>query len=1030
MYAQEFAHPPKRFYPVPWWTWNGAMDPQVMEIQLRQMLTQGIYEFFIFAEWGLEIPFNEGIWWDRIELTLRRCRELGMKVWIYDDYTWPSGVCAGRVLRDYPATRNVVLAYDRREAKAGEELTMELRGRLLAAQSVNSRGEVRSAEVQAVAGEKGTTLSWRNVGDETRTLIVFSQVVTDEAGSPYAFGAPWTWEQKGYVNTLDAEAIGHFIDLAYQPYVDRYRKYIPETLVGFFTDEPALSHYAAGGLPSLPFTPGLLGMFRRRYGYELEERLASLVTQTGNWRKVRYDYWALVCDLFANAFTRQIREWCDRNGLLFTGHYPGEEMVAINRQYNGDYWASMKWIGIPGLDLLETTTSFEPDFPPISIYSKWQKTLQPRMFNATAKLVTSTARYAGAERVMCEAYGVDPWYRQPEDQKKLTDWMSALGVNLINDNLVPYATHGMRAYSISAKSMLTPWWRYYKRFTDYAARLSQLATGRLQADVAILYPTASSWCGDPETVEWQRMQESLLGCMDGMLREHWDWELLFEAVLDEARVDGGRIEVPNAAFAALVVPGLFALTERTAAKLVEFARQGGLVAVCGQWPTHGTAGKLEVEKALATMRNVRFFADTTAATFRTELGTYLGERLVRAFRVRGGGASSLITAVRKIEGVTLIFAANQSGETVDAEIEVLAPGAVEVWQAETGERFVPPMSGRTLSYDFAPHESLLLAVGAGGTPGLPSLAEHHPRYQKAVREIALEPRWQFSTESDNHLKLRCSVMIDPQREGLERGWQRGDGGGWAASENDCSPVAIESDLPWYWLRAEVDAQYLSAHLAVVMDCTEDVEAVWVNGRPISARVPHALYADANVAFDVTEAFRAGRNVIVAQCRPSRWHSEENGGRWTDRHYLCPVVLTGAFEAHEEGSRHVLRRPTGVQQAGSWHEQGYPHYTGIGSYSQSFTLADGDPAPNRRYWLELGNVRDTAEVVVNGQTVGVKIWHPYRLDITAHVRPGLNQVTVRVANNFGNLLVRSYSGYNTERVPAGLLERARIAVTSV
>ena len=39
--------------------------------------------------------------------------------------------------------------------------------------------------------------------------------------------------------------------------------------------------------------------------------------------------------------------------------------------------------------------------------------------------------------------------------------LSALGVSLINDNLVPYATHGLRAYTISAKSMLTPWWKHY-----------------------------------------------------------------------------------------------------------------------------------------------------------------------------------------------------------------------------------------------------------------------------------------------------------------------------------------------------------------------------------------------------------------------------------------------------------------------------------------------------------------------------------------------------------------------------------------
>jgi hypothetical protein len=454
------------------------------------------------------------------------------------------------------------------------------------------------------------------------------------------------------------------------------------------------------------------------------------------------------------------------------------------------------------------------------------------------------------------------------------------------------------------------------------------------------------------------------------------------------------------------------------------------VAVCGQWPSLGVEGTLDLQKQLSSLKNVRFFTDTTAASFRADIAKFLGERLARAFRVGGAGVSSLITSVRKIEGATFVFLANLSEAPVEAEVEVLAPGSVEVWQPETGERFAPPLSGRKLSYAFAAHESILLAVGAGEGPVLPALAEHHPRYQKPVREIVLEEQWQFATETDNQLKLHCSVMIDPQREGMESGWCRGEGEGWAPSENDCSSVAIDPDLPWYWLKAEVEAEWLAPHLAVVVDCTEDVEAVYVNGRVFHDRTAHPLYADANMAFDVTEGFRKGKNVIVAQCRPSRWHSEENGGRWTDRQYLCPVVLEGAFEAHVVDGKQVLRRPAGVQRAGSWHGQGYPHYTGLGSYSQSFVLGDGEPAANRRYWLELGKVRDTAEVVVNGQAAGVRIWHPYRLDITPYVRPGVNQVTVRVANNFGNLLVRSYSGYNKERVPAGLLERARIVVTSL
>jgi hypothetical protein len=49
------------------------------------------------------------------------------------------------------------------------------------------------------------------------------------------------------------------------------------------------------------------------------------------------------------------------------------------------------------------------------------------------------------------------------------------------------------------------------------------------------------------------------------------------------------------------------------------------------------------------------------------------------------------------------------------------------------------------------------------------------------------------------------------------------------------------------------------------------------------------------------------------------------------------------------------------------------------------------------------VRGTAEVHVNGKLAGVRIWSPYRFDLTGLVHTGVNHLTVTVYNTLGPLL---------------------------
>lgn len=77
------------------------------------------------------------------------------------------------------------------------------------------------------------------------------------------------------------------------------------------------------------------------------------------------------------------------------------------------------------------------------------------------------------------------------------------------------------------------------------------------------------------------------------------------------------------------------------------------------------------------------------------------------------------------------------------------------------------------------------------------------------------------------------------------------------------------------------------------------------------------------------------------------------------------------------------------------------FSGRGVYTTTFTL---DSAPqDSRILLDLGDVREVADVKLNGTPVGTLLLRPYTIDITGHVRPGDNTLEIAVTNTLFNAM---------------------------
>ncbi|SNS43304.1 alpha-L-rhamnosidase [Actinomadura meyerae] len=91
--------------------------------------------------------------------------------------------------------------------------------------------------------------------------------------------------------------------------------------------------------------------------------------------------------------------------------------------------------------------------------------------------------------------------------------------------------------------------------------------------------------------------------------------------------------------------------------------------------------------------------------------------------------------------------------------------------------------------------------------------------------------------------------------------------------------------------------------------------------------------------------------------------------------------------------------TGTIELGDWEDAGLAGYSGGVRHRRVLDL----PAPPGAAELDLGRVRGTAEVTVNGRAAGVRICSPYVFDLGTALRAGRNEVEVTVYGTLAPLL---------------------------
>jgi hypothetical protein len=100
---------------------------------------------------------------------------------------------------------------------------------------------------------------------------------------------------------------------------------------------------------------------------------------------------------------------------------------------------------------------------------------------------------------------------------------------------------------------------------------------------------------------------------------------------------------------------------------------------------------------------------------------------------------------------------------------------------------------------------------------------------------------------------------------------------------------------------------------------------------------------------------------------------------------------------------------------NYQDKGVNYFSGTGTYKKQLSLPKEYLIENTSIILDLGQVKELAEVSVNGKFVGILWCPPYVTDITKYVIPGQNNLEIKITNTWVNRLIGDKNVPENQRI---------------
>jgi hypothetical protein len=202
--------------------------------------------------------------------------------------------------------------------------------------------------------------------------------------------------------------------------------------------------------------------------------------------------------------------------------------------------------------------------------------------------------------------------------------------------------------------------------------------------------------------------------------------------------------------------------------------------------------------------------------------------------------------------------------------------------------------------------------------------------------------------------------------------------------------------------------------------TEDVEASF----RITGKAPELWHADTGVVENASYRTENGRTIVPLHLisNDAVFVVFRKSAAMLSRTIAKPVEIRMAYV---DGPWQVAFQPNrGAPESVtlpdlvSWHENtdpGVKYFSGTGTYWKTVEAPADWFQTGSKLILDLGDVKNIADVTVNGKELGTLVFPPFRVDVTSALKPGMNWLEIKVTNLWVNRLIGDQQPNVTQKI---------------
>ncbi len=969
---ERFQDPPIEYRSAPFWVWAGDVTEEDISFQLRDMREHGMGGGFLHARPGMITEYLSDEWFGLANFAVETGKNENMHVWLYDENAWPSGYAGGHVAAEMP------------------DSYIHGQGLQMVPMDDIDTSELSDYHLFLREGIDGFEVI-EDHSDLSEAVYGFRMHHYEKTGRYGGYS---------YVDLLVNGVTEKFIELTMTGFEERFSDEFGNQVPGIFTDEP---HIQPPSVPSddphgqaVRFTPDLFEEFENTWEYDLREQLPSLFIETGDWQRVRHNYYQVLLDMFIERWGKPWFEYTEENNLIWTGHYWEHTWPDPIRV--PDNMAIYAYKQMPGIDLLFNTPEERPD----------------QFGNVrNVREVRSVANQLGRTRTLSETFGASGWELGFEDMKRHGDWMFALGINFVTEHMYFGTLKGSRKRDFPQSiSYHAPWWQHYPALSDYFARLSlALSSGQQVNTTLVIDPTTASWMYQGANGIHENRDiigDQFKSLLDELELYKIEYDMGSEFIIKRwGSVENGRFVVGEKSYENVILPkGTENLNRETVDLLRQYLEQGGSVLDLSGVPGRIDGAESDDVSALADLFSDQWLSFDGLTSEVLEKLAVPGFTPVSPENFGG----KIFHHRRQLEDGQLIFWSNWSKNEA-GNIEFTAEGnVVTEFNPEDGSVKTVPFerddNGVRVSFNLPPTASKMLFI-SDGEPEVE--AAQYTEKSSAGEQIdplnsitaeRLDPNVLVIDYVDLRVKdhdLQDIYFYDAadliyESHGFE--WYSFGHNPWNVGVQYRTNILDMAD------KFGDDSRFTASfpfYLSEELTETESVKAVVerahlyeisINGEPIEPLENEWWLDKAFYVFEIGDFIQTGRNELVIHASPISIHAE-----------LEPVYILGDFAIEPAAQGFTIGNP-GTLSTGSWKDQGMHLFSHRVAYRNKFEIEE----VNSAYFVELDDWYGTvAEVLVNGQSAGVIGWHPYHVDVTEHLVSGRNEIEVIVTGSLKNTL---------------------------